>query len=346
VYSLRVLAVTALLLPSLTATDTCPTAPSLSALAGDPFLKQVIDAPLGKHRLDVPEDGVSTLTRDWLQGKRKGWAVELQRGGGNLVTAGAVLGNHKMVDAGLRMFEWAFTRQDRHDGSFPESEDRFHSTSVFLMEVNRSLLLLKENSGGFAEFMPRVDAMLPEVTAAAHWFLRPGVLEPGKQKDQPFTHRKWILAFALGGASKLSGDPELARAAVAFAKEGVGLQQEDGRNPERGGYDVSYQMVDALMGSLYYTTLECPASADLMGAIRHMLEKTCRWEMKRMLPDGAIDVTGSTRMGIEHQHNGNLKSINYPEVVQAFVFAARITGNPEFLETAKRIAASQGWPAR
>lgn len=112
-----------------------------------------------------------------------------------------------------------------------------------------------------------------------------------------------------------------------------------------GGFDVSYQMVDALMGNLYYTTLDCPASAELMAAIRQMLEKTCRWEMKRMLPDGAIDVTGSTRMGIKRQHNGNLKSINYPEIVQAFVFTARITGNPEFLETAKRIAASQGWPA-
>ena len=233
---MRILVVTAFLLPQLTAVDACRPAPSLSVLAGDPFLKQVIDEPLGRRRLDVPEDGVAALTREWLQGKRKHWAIELQRGGGNLVTAGVVLGNHKMVDAGLRMFEWAFTRQDRHDGSFPESEDRFHSTSVFLMEVNRSLLLLKENSAGFTEFMPRVDAMIPQVAAAAHWFLRPGVLEPGKQKDQQFTHRKWILAFALGGASKLSGDRELARAAVAFAKEGIALQQEDGRNPERGGF--------------------------------------------------------------------------------------------------------------
>jgi hypothetical protein len=73
------------------------------------------------------------------------------------------------------------------------------------------------------------------------------------------------------------------------------------------------------------------------------VEKTCQWEMRHVLPSGEIDMTGSTRMLIERQHNGALKRTNYPEVVQAFVYTAKITGKPEYLDIARRIALSQGW---
>ena len=333
----------ALCLPALFAADPCPPQPSVLALTSDPLLKEVIHSRTAQHRVEVAADGISPSSREWLEGKRKGWAIEFQRGGGNLIMSGVVMKDHKMVDAGLRLFEWGFSRQNPSDGDFPDSGDAFHSTSVFASEVARSLLVLTEKQAEFAEVMPRVKALIPKLNAAAHWFLRPGVLEPGKQKDQLFTHRKWILAFALGGTSKLSGDAELARAAVTFAEEGLALQQEDGRNPERGGYDVSYQMVDAFQCSYYYTTLEPATSAELMARIRRMLEKTCQWEMRRLLPNGEIDVTGSTRMLIEHGHNGQLKHTNYPEVIQAFVHTALITGKPEYAEVAKRIARGQGW---
>ena len=340
---MRIFVCVLLFLPALMAADACRPAPTMVALSTDPFLAEIIHARVSRRQIDVAPNGASLYTREWLEGKRKSWAIEFQRGGGSLIAAGVALNDRKLVDTGLKIFEWGFSRQDPSDGGFPESADRFHSTSIFMFEVDRALLMLNEKRAEFAEFMPRVQAMIPRARAAAHWLLRPGVLEPGKQKDQPFTHRKWILAFTLGGAAKLTGDPELARAAVEFANEGLALQQEDGRNPERGGYDVSYQMVDALEGSYFYTTLDCGASAELMARVSRMIEKTCQWEMRRMRPNGEIDDTGSTRMGIEKLPDGSFKHTNYPEVVQSFTYAARITGKPEYFEVARRLARSQGW---
>jgi hypothetical protein len=312
-------------------------------LVSDPLIKQVVYDRIDLGKINIGADGASPLSQAWLSGKRKDWAIEFQRFGGDLILAGVARNDHMYVDTGLRMLEWGLGRQNPADGGFVESEDQFHSTSVFLLEVNRGLLLLMDKSDDFEKEIPRVKALIPHVRAAAHWLLRPEVLDPGKLKDQPFTHRKWLLAFSLGGAAKLSGDRELAAAGVEFAKEGIALQQEDGRNPEKGGYDVSYQMVDALAGSYYYTTLSPRDSADLMAQVATMIDKTCQWEIRRMLPNGEIDVTGSTRMGIEHMHNGKLKQTNYPEIVQTFTYAARICHKPEYEDVARRLARAQGW---
>jgi len=316
---------------------------SMLDIFSNPLVKQVVYDRVELREINMRADGASELSQDWLNGNRKDWAIEFQRGGGNLIIAGVTRNDHELVDAGLRMFEWGFGRQNPTDGGFDESADEFHSTSVFLVEVCRSLLALKDKSNEFEGEMPRVDAMIPRIRFSAQWLLRSDVLGPGRQKDQPFTHRKWLLAFSLGGAAKLSGDQELASAAVRFAYEGIQLQQEDGRNPERGGFDVSYEMVDALVGGYYYTTLSPKESSELMAKVQHMIDKTCQWESRRILGNDQIDPSGSTRIGIEHMHNGQLKQVNYPEVIQAFIAAARICQKSEYTETARRLARGQGW---
>ena len=330
-------------IPALAVPDGNQSAPSMLELVGDPLLVEVVHDGVARRKSDAGTDGASASSREWLEKRRKSWAIEFQRGGGSLIVAGVVRNDHELVDAGLRMFEWGFQRQDPATGGFAESQDPFHSTSVFLMEVCRALLALRDKPAEFQRELPRIEALIPHARAAAHWFLRPEVLGPGKQKDQPYTHRKWLLAFALGGAAKLSGDRELALAAEDFAREGIALQQADGRNPERGGYDVSYQMVDVLVGSYYHATLSRDASADLMVHIEGMIQKSCQWEIQRILPNDQLDVTGSTRMGKDRQHNGKLKEINYPEVIQAFSYAARICRKPEYAGVARRLARGQGW---
>jgi hypothetical protein len=74
-----------------------------------------------------------------------------------------------------------------------------------------------------------------------------------------------------------------------------------------------------------------------------MIEKTCRWEMRRILPNGEIDGAGSTRMLKESGRGGAIKHTNYKEIVQAFSYAAAITGDPAYAETAQLLARSQGW---
>jgi hypothetical protein len=320
----------------------CQQPPSMLSLIRDPLVVQAVHRRVVAQRHNPSSDGASTLSREWVAGKRKDWFIENQRGGADLMEAGVVLRDHKLVDSGLRAFEWGYARQSK-DGSFPESGDAFHSVSIFVVDTARALLALRERRDEFAEFIPRLEKMIPQVGAAAEWLLQPAVLGPGKQHDQRYTHRKWILAAALGEAAHLTGNQRLARAAADFAAEGIALQHEDGENPEKGGFDVSYQMVDALEGARYYTTLNCQSSADLMTRVRRMIEKTCRWEMRRILATGEIDVSGSTRMLKETGRSGAIKHINYKEIVQAFSYAAAVTGDAAYAETAQRLARSQGW---
>jgi hypothetical protein len=251
-----------------------------------------------------------------------------------------VLGNHKLVDNGLREFEWGYARQSQ-DGSFPETGDAFHSVSTYVPDTARALLVLRDRRDEFAESIPRMEKIIPHVGAAAEWLRQPAILEPGKRHDQPYTHRKWMLAAALGEAAQLTGNERLAGA--AFAAEGIALQHDDGENPEKGGFDVSCQMVDALNGASYYSTLKCQTSADLMSRVRRMIERTCRWEMHRILATGEIDVTGSTRMLKEPARSGAIERTNYKEVVEAFSFTAAITGDSGYVEAAERLVRFQGW---
>ena len=321
----------------------CKPAPTMLQLISDPLVTSAIHKRVQAHKVITAADGASELSMDYLNGKRKPWFVENHRGGADLIEAGVVLKDHAMVAQGLLMFEWAFKRQSKTDGGFPETGDAFHSVSVFLVDVERSLLVIQESQPEFKDVEPRVQAMLPHVDAAAEWLLRPEVIGPGRDHDAPFTHRRWILAAVLGDAGQLTGDKKLTAAAKEFARAGLALQKEDGENPERGGFDVSYQMVDGLQGSRYYTSLRCPEDAELMAQVRRQLEKTCQWEMKHLQPDGSVDIAGSTRMLKETDRAGKVKHTNYKEVIQTFTYTSIITGDPQYAAVAKRMAESQGW---
>ena len=314
--------------------------PSMWVLVSAPLLVSAVHSRVRCNGLSA--DGASTLTREWLEGKRKEWFAENQRGGAELVEAGIVRGDHHLVDAGLRMFEWGYARQAA-DGGFPESHDAFHSVSLFVVDSGRALLALREKREEFPEFVSRLEKLSGQLGAAAEWLLRPEVMVRGKKGNQPYTHRKWVLAAALGEAAQLAGKPALAQAAVEFANEGIGLQTAEGINPEKGGFDVSYQMVGVLEAARYYTTLDRGAPGGLMIRVRQMLEKACRWEQRRIQPDGKIDPAGSTRIFKEASRSGKIKQVNYREVVQAFSHVAVITGDKEFAETARVLAQGQGW---
>jgi hypothetical protein len=221
---------------SLFAAD-CQAPPSMLTLIRDPLVVQAVHRRAAAHPGTLASDGASTLSQEWVEGKRKDWFIENQRGGGDLIEAGVVLGNHKLVDTGLREFEWGYARQTK-DGSFPESGDAFHSVSIFVLDTARALIVLREKRDDFPEFIPRMEKMIAHVGAAAEWLLQPRVLEAGKRHDQPYTHRKWILAAALGEAAQLTGNQRMARVAADFAAEGIALQQDDGENPENGGFSI------------------------------------------------------------------------------------------------------------
>src|SRR5579872_5910023 len=111
-------ALTALLSAAILHAGDCQPPPSLLSLIRDPVVTEAVHRRIARQRDSLTSDGASTLSREWAEGKRKDWFIENQRGGGDMIEAGVVLGDRKLIDTGLREFEWGYARQSK-DGGFP-----------------------------------------------------------------------------------------------------------------------------------------------------------------------------------------------------------------------------------
>src|SRR5579859_4701096 len=130
----------------------CAAPPTALDLISDSLLTTVVHkrAAAGLKRAS---DGASTLSREWVEGRRQQWYIENQRGGCDFVEAGVVLDDPALVDKGLQIFEWGLARQNANDGSFPESGDPFHSVSIFVIDAGRSLIAIREKAARFKALM-------------------------------------------------------------------------------------------------------------------------------------------------------------------------------------------------
>jgi hypothetical protein len=296
-------------------------APPLIQLAHHPLLAtSLYRLPVSK---DYSTDGAAGSNR---QGYR--W-VEEQRQGAEWVLRGAVQGNADWVGIGWLELDWGLAHQ-QPDGGFA-SEDAFHSTSFYVEALARSCIIDPQRATA-----TRVQGLL----RAARWLTSPDVEGRGALTNKPYTHRRYILAAALGQAGRVTADERLQRRAAQWAQDGLRQQQSDGTNPEKGGYDAGYQMVGVLMALRYLPVCD---DAELRAGIRSMIRKAVVPELARQRPDGAIDATGSTRIGSEHGRSGKTKTVPYGEIAQALVFGAEAVPEPSWIAPAERIAVLQKW---
>jgi len=311
--------------------------PSLAALAGDDLLRAALyAAPRRLASGDAP-DGAMSVNAAWERGERDTWFIEQQRYGADFVTAGLFTGDGATVERGWRILQWGFAHQGS-DGDFPGTGDAYHSTSFFVEATARALLLMKQTDP--ERYASRIAELTPKVMAAAHWMLRPDVAAHGEANNQPYTHRRYLVAAALGETGALLGDRPLLTAAQAYARDGLALQTAEGVNPEKGGGDVNYQATGVLFAARYLTV--CADSAlrdDLAGMIAHALA----WEAGKTDDTGTVDASDSTRTGLEAGRSGATKTVDYPTITQAFAFGSAVTGDASFGEVAARIAIGRGW---
>ncbi len=305
------------------ADDTAP-APPLADLVRHPLLADTLyRLPVTK---DFDADGAAGTNR---QGYR--W-IEEQRQGAEWIVRGVARQQADWIALGWRELDWGLARQAA-DGGFG-SADPFHSTSFFVEALARSCLL--DPAGATAD---RVRGL----ARAAAWLHSDAAERPGAAHNAPFTHRRYILAAALGQSARVAADDALARRARAWAEQGLSLQRDDGVNPEKGGLDAGYQMVGVLMALRYLPACDDPA---LRARLRGMVRRAVVPELARLRPDGSIDADGSTRIELEHARNGRLKDVPYGEVVQALVYGAQAVPEPAWLAPARRIVAARGWVRR
>lgn len=202
-----------------------------------------------------------------------------------------------------------------------------HANSLFIEALARACII---DPGGATS--PRRIAL----HKGAKWLCNPSRNDLAISK--PYTHRRYVLAAALGQAGYVLRDKSMMLTAEAWAVEGLLLQKGNGVNPEAGGWDVSYQMVGPLYALRYIPVC---GNESLVSRLCLMIQKALEWEVMRMLPNGEIDVSGSTRIGRE-KFGKDVKTMNYYEAFQTFAYAGQIV-SPAWLVYADRIARLKNW---
>jgi hypothetical protein len=119
------------------------------------------------------------------------------------IVAGAVKPSGHLAPKG-RTSDWL------RAGGF-DSRDPFHSTSFFVEALGRSSLI--DPSGATPE---RVQCL----RRAAHWLMASPAAEKGIISNRPYTHRRYILAAALGQAGRVTGEQDSTHRAAKWADEG------------------------------------------------------------------------------------------------------------------------------
>lgn len=284
----------------------------------------------------APDGAYGSVNRAWDMSHAGAWYIEEQRYGGDLVAGGIAGDDTGAIDRGLTILRWGF-QQQQPDGGF-RCPDAFHSTSFFV-EAAAHVFLLLEASHFAAQYRPAIEALKPKLGAAARWMTRPENEIPGRQHNTPYTHRRYLVAAALGKSGTLLNDPQLIARSADYIREGLTLQDPSGFNLERGGWDSSYHAVGMLFAERYYTIV---ADGGLRPALYRMLEKAARWEASRIGPEGEIVTEGNTRVGgvnTEQGRSGKLKTVAAGSVYRALYYWSRIAGDQHFAALAEKVAA-------
>jgi hypothetical protein len=137
----------------------------------------------------------------WENGQSTRWYIEEQRYGEERIAGGIIQNNLEAIESGFKMFDWGFARQAA-DGSFMGTSDAFHSTSFFVQAVARSLLLIQQSPLS-NKYKSKVNYYIPLLHRAAKWMASPSIWSAGIAKNVPYTHRRYLVASALGLTGKL-----------------------------------------------------------------------------------------------------------------------------------------------
>jgi hypothetical protein len=284
-----------------------------------------------------PSGAEAKVNIEWDRSHTGKWFIEEQRYGEDAVAGGIAKDDPTAIDRGLKILRWGFEQQQA-DGSF-NCPDAFHSTSFFVEAAAHACLLL--NASPFApRYAEDVNWITPRLLKAALWMTEPAVEAKGRQSNTPYTHRRYLVAAALGETGILTANRSLIDHSSLYVLEGIGQQDSSGFNPEKGGYDCSYHAVGLVYAQRYYDIV---ANEELKSRIFAMLQKAEGWLASRVLPDGLIDPTGNTRtgQGQEKGRNGTVKTVNYGFTYRSFYRWSLISGDAAFAQLANLVFAGE-----
>jgi hypothetical protein len=302
----------------------------------------------------TPEhDGIGPRAQRFLACEVDTWSMGQQTFTVDLIELGVHKHDRSLIDKGVAGMDWgvAVPIDDagvHHlhrdcDGRTVADYGETHHTTQWLESMGRAVYLLAASEYA-GEFRSRIDAYIDHIEVVAKRLTRPENWEEweGNIKDEnghDFTHRTFMMAAALGLASTLTdddGDAERwAETAAGIAQRGIGNQEDDGVNPERGGYDVQYQMYGTWLAEIYHSTLS--RDRDLRPELEATIDRAIDWMTERIdRQTGQIVIGDSTRICAEtNWWTGKAAESHYAaETVRAFLLWGHLRSDSDLLADA------------
>jgi hypothetical protein len=255
------------------------------------------------------------------------WHVETQAVGFRLLLRAFQNCDEDTAERAWDALEWPFDHQTI-EGAVGAKFDQFHSATLFAAALADSLILDE------VEALHSIDdevELVSDFRHLARWLARPDVMSFGMEKNRPFAHRKWMLAYVLMVSGAESGDDPLLRTAKSLALQARSDLLSDGTAVERDGFDVNYQSL-----SIFYA-----AKIQMAGLLGENLTPSIAKMSDRLLravkDDGGVDHSDSTRVWKEHGRSGGLKDNPYREMATALIFAHHTNQDNRYREKARLI---------
>jgi len=308
---------------------------SLRSLFQNPIVERSVYAHNSLH--GIAHNGAVGVNADYEAGKCSQWFIEMQRAGGDFIQSSiAGSADPTLMALGIKTIKWGFSKQ-KPDGSFAGSGNLYHSSSLFLDAALRATLLMKESDP--TKYSATIKDFSKHIVKGMDYMIK--MKKSGDKENKPFGHRNWVFAAINQMTAKLTGNSQWEKYAEEYVKAGLSFQKPDGNNPEKGGYDVSYQTLGVLYAEKWYVNSE---NAQLKKRVAKMIEKALKWEKTHISDTGEVEVGASTRIGEGHVgRGGGEKKVDVKSLVEAYAFAAGITGNAEYNQTADLVAHHYGF---
>ncbi len=306
-------------------------------------------------------DGIPIFTRRFLSCGSDLWSIGDQTIAVDVLALGIQQNSRALIEQGVTGMDWGVAQpidaegvQELYrpcDGKTIADYGSTHHTTQWLESLSRGVYLLAsspyagEYRGKIATYIDRVNLVatrLAEPKNYADWESKIDV--DGKGHD--FTHRTFMMAAAMGLASTLaerrSDGAHWSRIAATIVKRGIGNQWANGVNPERGGFDVQYQMYGTWLAELYRSTIQ-PGTAPAR-ALDHTIARAIDWMATRIDPStGKIDITGSTRVCAETNQFSGVPSLRLDprDTIRVFSYQGMTKPDPQLTRLAILVERNQ-----
>lgn len=303
--------------------------PAASAARADRDLQLERTAVILEHDyLDLPPMGPSGAVGMNLLDYPT-YSVANQRWGDLYVRAGIVRDDPGLIERGFDAFDHAFSRQ-RANGSFPDA-DQPEQYAFFIEAVAHSILLLREARLA-RQYDERLSRYVRRLEESVPFVLKERLWQQFRDRSRIFTHRTYVVGTALTLLGELTGDAKVKRYGRRAIDMGLRRQRDDGVNPERGGFDVRYQMAGLIYAERYAVYFP---RHHLASGVRAMVKRGLDW-MKNRIDGGWIAWPGSTRACREIDLvTGEPKTPGYEYAVRGLAYWGGHTGDEGLLSEAE-----------